>query len=128
MSPSPSASRADLIRVLSCLAGIAAAVSVAPDAVTNRVLTQAASVASFLSSPPAASSSSSSSSSPASFLSSALDSAAAYVDQTTWKLRLRSHVDDFDAVSPVDHRVIVRLAVGVLVMGGTRLLCTSLLR
>ena len=93
-----------------------------PDIVVSRVLSQAASVASYINAEP-----SSPASSPA-FLSSALNSAASYVDRTAYTLRWRQQIAEFDAQSPVDHRVLVRVATALVVLATTRVLCRALLK
>jgi hypothetical protein len=113
----------DLIRVISTLAAISAGLTCNPDAITDTLLSRAAALASYLNTPSPSSSSSSSD-----FLSSALSSAATFVDKHAYKLRWRQQLHEFDQYSPVDHRMVVRVMVAMVVLGGTRVLCRSMLK
>ena len=126
--PPPTSNRAQLITLISILAGVGATYAVNPDSVISRVLTQTAHLYRLLYSPSSPSSSSSSSFAPAAYVESVLNSAASYVDEQGLKLQLRARLVQFDEQSPVDHRTLVKLAIGLLAFAGTRGLCRAALK
>ena len=122
---STSANRAELIQLISILAGVGATIAVNPDPVVSTVLSHAAHLYRLLYSPSAPSSSTFA---PAAYVESVLNSAASYVDEQAIKLQVRQRLMEFDEQSPIDHRTLVKLAIGVVAFASTRVLCRTLLR
>lgn len=118
-----STNRAELIHLISILVGVGATIAVNPDPLVSRLLTHTAHLYRLLYSPSAPSSSSSFT--PAAYVESVWTSAASYVDEQAIKLQMRQRLMAFDEQSPVDHRTLVKLAIGLLAYATTRGLCRA---
>ena len=126
--PASATSRAELVQILSLLVGVGATVAVNPDPVISQFLTQAAHLYRLLYEPSPPPPASSSSFAPAAYVGSVLSSAGSYVSEQAIKLQMRQRLMEFDEHSPVDHRTLSKVAIGLLAFATTRALCRAAMR
>ena len=120
------ATRTDVIKAASIVAGIAAALAIDPDTIVNYSIDTAAKIAVTVSSPtpppPPPSQSI------LDRVGRAIDAVDTFFTEAQYAVSWRERLIEFDESSPVDHRTIVRLGTAIVAVVGTRLLLSTLMR